>query len=158
MTINGVPLFYIFVSAGKLAHWKLANKLTNATMATLPTSLRRTMFVLLGFTTFIIVMVFYWNQNASHSSPSMSLMNTFFIPVDRHTWVFCASCALRSIKNAFSFQFQSTGEVVDIQMWHRSLCSRPLHAGPETCALYELCNDMRQFKYLAKANNQSVCQ
>lgn len=55
-------------------------------MTALPTSLRRTLLVLLGFMVTIIIMVFYWNQNATRMPSALS--NTFLLPVDRHKFMF----------------------------------------------------------------------
>lgn len=57
-------------------------------MTALPTSLRRTLLVLLGFMVTIIMMAFYWNQNATRV-PS-ALTNTFLLPVERHELMFAS--------------------------------------------------------------------
>lgn len=53
-------------------------------MTALPTSLRRTLLALLGFTVTIFIMVFYWNQNPPRPA---ALMNSIFTKVDVPTYV-----------------------------------------------------------------------
>lgn len=72
-------------------------------MAALPTSLRRTLFVLLGFSTFVLVMVFYWNQSATRA-PS-ALMGSYLVPLDRHKYA-----ELIQIQQSGSTQLQSMGK------------------------------------------------
>ncbi|XP_055315467.1 probable beta-hexosaminidase fdl isoform X1 [Sitodiplosis mosellana] len=62
-----------------MSQWFLVKIPAKHKMTALPTSLRRTLLALLGFTVTIFIMVFYWNQNPPRPA---ALMNSIFTKVD----------------------------------------------------------------------------
>lgn len=130
-------------------------------MTALPTSLRRTLLALLGFTVTIFIMVFYWNQSPPRPA---ALMNTIFTKVDTSACVFINYTPTKlQIKwhylhfQAIAFvSFQSIGKGMDIQMCRWSMHSGASYGWPKACTIHELCHDLWHIAHLANANRQSI--